>query len=798
MAAILQDLRHAFRSLLGTRGFTLVAVLTLAVGIGMTTSVFSVVEGVLLRSLPFNDADRLVDIKQAQAQYRRPGGGSTSPLSAYLRWQTAARAFDGMAAYMSRRPVLSGRGPAERVWSVAVTAGIFPLLAARPLAGRIFRSDEDRAGSAPVAVLSHAFWYSRMAADPTVVGRTLTLDTTAYTIVGVMPEGFQYPTQAEVWTNLGALLTGPAGAARARQWGFWVLGRLRTGVTAAAAQEQLDVVARSAWATDSSAKPWLPVVTPLRDYYTGGVRLPLWLMLGAACLVLLIACANVASLLFSRAVARQRQVAMRVALGAGRARLMQASFAEALIVALGGGVLGLMAAAWCVPLLVKLAGAELPSITRVALDGRVLAACLAVSGLAGVAAGALPAWYAARRQPADVLRAGADPVAGGGRAGLSSAVIAIQLALTMVLLAGAGLLMRSFLRLSHLDPGFAPGRVVVAQLQLPGLRYSGPERVGAYVDGVLRQVSSIPGVGSAAVANGVPLSGGGIITFGVRRPGRAAGQEQATWLMAVTPDYFRTLTIPLQRGRALATSDPDAIVIDDAAARAYFAGEDPVGQRLTFYGGRTRTVVGVVGNTRQESLHEAAPPHIYEALSSEPSWYLWVLVAVGGDPTRSVDAVRRALRGVDPEVPVDRVDPMTASVAESLARQRFYALLLGIFSGAALLLAAAGVYGLFSYAVSRRTREFGIRIALGADRERVARLVLGRASALAAAGILVGLAGALAAARTLRSLLFEVGTADPLALVGAGLLLGATSLAASWIPARRATKVDPLVALRSE
>ena len=794
----MQDLRYAVRSLLKSPAFTLVVVLTLALGIGATTTIFSVVEGVLLRTLPFPDADRLVDIKQVQEGYRGPGViGGTSPLSAYLRWRTVDRAFDATATYSGGSAIVRGRGPAERLMSWSVSAGFFPLLGARPLLGRGFRAGEDRPGSAPVAVLSHGFWVDRMGGDPRVLGRTVTLDTTAYAIVGVMPAGFRYPADAQVWTNLGALLSGPEGTARARRFGFWAVASLKPGVSPAQAQRQLDVISRRAWTTDPDARPWLPVVRPLRDFLTGRVRSPLLIMLGAVILVLLIACANVASLVLSRALARQHQVAMRAALGAGRGRLIQASLAEALVVACGGGALGLLVAVWLVPLLVKLAGAELPRVADISLDGRVLAACLGASLLAGLLTGVLPAWHAARLPPADVLKSRGHDRAVTSRGRLGGALIVGQLALTTILLAGAALLIRSFVRLTQLDPGFNPGHLLVAEVQLPATRYPRGDQRIEYVRLALERLGALPGVTATAAASGIPQSPGALNVV-TRSDAEGRRSNVLVFVAAVSPDYFRVLGIPLLRGRTLEAVDPDAVVIDAATGQEYFPGENPIGKRFTYYGTVTRTVVGVVGDVRQEMLPIPVSLHVYEPYAGSPSSYLKVLMVTRGDPARSVAAARQRLQEVDLDVPVDRVEPMTTIMAESLARQRLYSLLLGSFGVLALVLSAVGVYGLVSYGVSHRTREFGVRIALGAGPGSVLRLVVGRALRLAGLGTLLGLGGALAATRSLRGLLVEVAPSDPAALAGAALLLFGVTVAASYLPARRATKVDPMVALRSE
>ena len=799
MGGLLQDFRYAVRGLVRSPGFTIVALLTLALGIGATTTIFSVVEGVLLRSLPFPSSDRLVDIKEVQEQYRKPGriGGGTTDLSSYQRWSTADRAFDATAVYSATSRILRVRGPATRVVAWSVSAGFFPLLGARPALGRSFAAAEDQPGSAPVVVLSHVFWADRMGADSGVLRKTLTLDTTAYTIVGIMPAGFQYPADGDVWANLGALLSGPQGQARARHPGFWILARLRSGVDAAAAQAQLDVISRRAWTTDPGAKSWLPVVTPLRDYLTGQVRAPLLIMLGAVALVLLIACANVASLVLGRALAHQRQVAMRTALGAGRRRLVQGALVEGAVLAAGGGGLGLLATAWCTPLLVRLAGPDLPRASDISLDGRVLVTCLGASALAAILTAVLPAWHAARLPPGEVLKSGGPERTVTGRGRLGGALLVGQLALTTVLLAGAALLARSFAGLTRVDPGFDPRHLLAADVDLPGVQYQRAAQRVEYVRRAEEALGAVPGVVTTAAGTGIPLAPGALSVTDHRGPD-GTSRPVLMFIAAVTPDYFRALGIPLLRGRALEADDPNAVVIDAAVADEYFPGEDPIGKPITIYGNVTRTVVGVVGNVRQEMLPIPAPMHAYEPYGSEPVSHIHFLVVTRGAPALAAGAVRRALQAVDPDVPVDRVRPMTALMSASLAKQRLYAVLLGSFAVIALALSAVGVYGLASYGVSDRTREFGIRIALGADPHSLLRLVLGRAIVLGGLGLVIGLAAALAATKILRGLLYGVGPGDPASLAGAAALLLGATVAASFLPARRATRVDPMVALRAE
>jgi predicted permease len=749
----------------------------------------------MLRSLPFPLADRLVDIKQIQQEYRRPGsGGSTSPLGSYRVWQNAG-AFDGMAAYGADDAVLTGLGDAERLTTWNVSAGFFPLLGPRPLLGRAFTADEDRPGSPPVAVLSFAFWSSRFGGDPQVVGRVVTLDTTSYTVVGVMPNEFRYPADVAIWRNLGAHLSGPAGARRAHEWGFWVVGRMKPQVTLSQARAVLDQVSRQAWSSEPDVAGMLPIATSLRGWLVRQVRVPLWIMLGAVALVLLVACANVSSLLLTRATGREHQMAVRVALGARPRRLAQLLLTESVLLALAGGALGVLLALWSVPALVALAGAELPKIRDMTVNPMVLVAALGASLLAGILTGLVPALRAVRSAPGPLLKSAGAGTAGSWRNRPADGLVVAQVTLTLVLLAGAGLLARSFQRLVRLNPGFDPTPVVIVQLRLPDWRYRTPATQLSYVGQVLEQVRGIPGVSEAAAASGIPLAGGAIGSASV--PGRESSLSGPdVWITAVTPDYFDALGIPLVRGER--PGAPHTVALDDAAARAYFPGEDPLGKEITYFGARTRVVSGIVGNIRQQSLDEPPQPHIYEPLAENPTSYLQVVARTPGDPAAAVASVRQAVQAVDANVPLDRVVPFAALMGESIARQRLYAWLLGSFATAALLLAGTGMYGIASYAVTRRTREIGIRMALGAERRAVIGLVVGRGLVLTAIGVALGMVGAIASTRVLRSVLFEVTPTDVRVLGAVVAVLTAVTVLATYIPARRAAKVDPVVALRYE
>src|SRR6266516_1689367 len=793
------DLRYALRTLARSPGFTLAAVVTLALGIGANTAVFSVVEGVLLRSLPFPGAERLLLILS------RSG---TSPLRAYETWRTATGAFDDMAAARGEQPVLVAPEGAERVTAWTVTANFFTLLGGRPILGRAFLPEEDRPGSPPVAVLSYAFWQSRFGGDRQVLARTITLDTVAYTIVGVMspdfrtPAGFRHPDDTQLWRALGSFLSGPGGTQWAGEGSFWVFGRRRPGINSAGALAALNLVSRRLQDANPGDRRFVPIVEPLHGFLVARVRTPLLLMLGAVSLVLLVACANVASLLLSRGVARAPELAVRVALGASRARLLREALTESVLLALAGGGCGVLIALWTVPVLVRLAGGELPHLGDITVNIRVLAAALGASVLAGFAAGLIPGLRASRQAPADALKAGSRGTAGGGgqawRQRSNDALIVAQLALTMVLLSGAGLLTRSFVRLVRLDPGFDATHLVVAELRLPAERYPTGAARAAFIRDALQAVRSLPSVASAAASEGMPFSLHALGTVGI--PGRAEQPElPVAYISAVTPGYFRTLAIPLRRGQAFDQAGASAgVIIDEAAARAYFPGEDPVGKQITFYTYRTRTIIGIVGDVRQQNLHDPPPPHIYEFLGNSPSDYLKLLVRTSGAPAQLVGALRQTIRSLDPNLPVDRAARFAAWLGDPLAAQRLYTLLLASFAVLALALAATGVYGITAYAVTRRTQEIGIRVTLGAGRAALLRLIVGHGLALTLTGIALGVAGALATTQVLRAYLFEIGARDPVVLASVGLLVVATALIASYLPARRATRVDPMVALRHE
>lgn len=794
VVTLVADLRFAWRLAARRPGFSVLVALTLAIGAGATTAIYSAVRPILFEPLPYPAPDRLVTVTE-RGRDGLPAGIGFATIKDI---EASSRSFEALAAVGLWVPTLNGRAEPERVEGAKVSSTYFAVLGVRPFLGRDFRKEEDRPNAPRVAILSYGLWRGRFGGDSTVVGGPITVDGLPFTVAGVMPPGFEnvIDPAVQIWEPLRYDVSLPYACRTCHH--LQAIGRLKAGIRVAAATSELNLISARLVAdhpTEYEAPGML--VPALKDQVIGGVRSALLVLFGAAGLVLLIACANVASLVLGRALAHQRQVAMRTALGAGRRRLVQGALVEGAVLAAGGGGLGLLATAWCTPLLVRLAGPDLPRASDISLDGRVLVTCLGASALAAILTAVLPAWHAARLPPGEVLKSGGPERTVTGRGRLGGALLVGQLALTTVLLAGAALLARSFAGLTRVDPGFDPRHLLAADVDLPGVQYQRAAQRVEYVRRAEEALGAVPGVVTTAAGTGIPLAPGALSVTDHRGPD-GTSRPVLMFIAAVTPDYFRALGIPLLRGRALEADDPNAVVIDAAVADEYFPGEDPIGKPITIYGNVTRTVVGVVGNVRQEMLPIPAPMHAYEPYGSEPVSHIHFLVVTRGAPALAAGAVRRALQAVDPDVPVDRVRPMTALMSASLAKQRLYAVLLGSFAVIALALSAVGVYGLASYGVSDRTREFGIRIALGADPHSLLRLVLGRAIVLGGLGLVIGLAAALAATKILRGLLYGVGPGDPASLAGAAALLLGATVAASFLPARRATRVDPMVALRAE
>jgi predicted permease len=809
MSDLLLDLRHAFRALRRQPGFATTAILTLALGIGATTAVFSVVYGVLLRPLPFPESDRLVRVFSD-----REGEQWTVSPPDFTDWKAQATSFENLAAANTQSFSLTGDGPAQQRTAAAVTAGFLPVLRVAPALGRGFSDAHEVPGQDRVVILSDALWRTQYGADRGVLGRLIRLDGNEYEVVGVMPPGFDAPGTTELWVPLAFTprdLTTQRGAHY-----LDVYGRLRPGVTLEQAGREIAHIAARLEAAYPNANPgWRTQVTSLRDDLVGGARRPLFALLGAVGLVLLMTCVNVASLLLSRAVARDQEIAIRVALGVERLRLVRAVLVESLVLALAGGLLGVVLAGWGVDALISLAPPNVPRLDQVRLDPMILAFALAVSGLTGILFGAAPSLQLVRRrEQAGALTSGER----GGTAGQAAqrwrrGLVTAQVALAVTLVAGAGLLIKSFGRLMATDPGFRPDGVLTFNLSLPTVGYEDPARVSAFATAVQEQLRAIPGVTGVGMIFGTPLSGFGYSITPTALDGRRLTDEEQnrfyTQLRFVTPGYFETMGIALVRGRAFTDQDragaPTVAVVNETAARQLFGSTDVIarrvehGTRMGLGGDRVNgEIVGVVRDVKDVALSEPPRAHVYYAHAQWPVGFLQPVVRTGGDPRALAEPARRVVAAVDPNVPVFRVRTFSELRAASTARTRFLMLVLGTFAGAALTLAAVGIYGVVAYAVAQRRRELGIRMALGARAADIVRLVVRQGAVLAGAGGAIGLVGALLATRALRGLLYQTTPTDPPTLTAGTVVLVAIALIASYVPARRASRVSPVEALRHE
>jgi putative ABC transport system permease protein len=796
-----KDLRHAIRQLWRTPGFTLVAVLTLGLGIGANTAIFSVVRGVLLRPLPYPEPDRLVSL---WSNYRGQSAQMDITYAHFGLLEREGRVFEGSAAAARLGFSVFTGSAAVRMDGLRVSRGYFRVLGVRPELGRALGADEDRPGGASAVVLSHRAWQRHFGGDRAVLGRTISVDGVPSTVVGVMPAAFQSFPAADLWSTVaqvgrtvgsGQNLTFIARLARQVP-----LGQARAGFQSTAA-------ALRATFPDSVPADMAIDLVPYRQVIVDDVRAPLRILFGAIALVLLIACANVANLMLARATTRTRELGVRLALGATRARLVRQMLTESLVLAVAGGAVGVLLGAWGLSLLLALAPEGLTRASEVSLDGWVLAFTFALSLATGVIFGLVPAWRAAGSDPQVALQEGAVRATGSRRRGrLHGALVVAEVGLSLILLVGAGLLVATFGNLVRVDPGFDPARVVAAEIWLTGPRHRTTAEVAAFHRDVVQRIEALPGVVSAAVVeSGLPLQRGG--NFPIAIEGKFSGSND---YRTVTPGYFRTLGLPLREGRLLeegdgAASEPVAVVTE-SFARRHFPDRRAVGAIIGFRNERRR-IVGVVGDVR--SFIGAPPRPTYFLTSAQTpieltrlfaGWFpIHVLVrTTGGDPAALGDTVTRLIHATDAQVPVGRVRALGDVLSTSLAFHRFLMTLLAAFAGLAALLAAVGIYGVMSYSVTQRTREIGVRMALGAQPRDALALVIGRAMALTGAGALVGLAGAAVLTRLLERQLFGVTPTDPATFAGMTALLLLVALAASWLPARRATRVDPMLSLRSE
>ncbi|HEX8696734.1 MAG TPA: ABC transporter permease [Longimicrobium sp.] len=804
---LLQDLRYGARTLRRAPAFALTVVLTSALAIGANTAIFSVVDAVLLRPLPFEDPGRLARLWGGLAD----GTAERIPVSYpnFADYRSQARTLRNVAAYSPTSAVLRAPGgEPESVWGARASADLFPLLGVRPELGRAYSPEEDRPDGPPVVVLGHELWRRRFASDPGVVGRQVTLDDRSVTVVGVMPPGFRFPVEGERSEYWVPVASDPGSAERLpnrRGKYLLVIARLGPGVGLERARAEIETIGRRLEAQYPDANTgWRFRLVPLREDVVGGARPALLVLLGAVGLVLLISCANVANLLLARAAARADEIAVRRALGASRARIVRQLLTESLLLSLAGGALGLLLAGWLVRAIARAGPADVPRLADAGLNAPVLGFALALSVVTGIVFGLAPALQGSRGSPGGSLKEGGRGATDGvRRTRLRGVLVASEAALSLMLLAGAGLLAKSFARLLQTEPGYETGRVLTSRVSLSEARHPEPARQAAVFRQVLRRVEAVPGVEAVGAARFLPL--GGRDSYDVFRVvGRAPfapGAEPVVRYQVASPGYFRAMGIPLLRGRPFTDGDaegsPPVLVVNQAFARRHLPGEDPLGRRVAIGDQPPREIVGVVGDVRHRGLDEEAQPEFYVPYLQAPRPELHLVVrAAAADPARLAPAVRRAVREVAPDALVHETRTMDALLGRSVARRRFHTLLLGSFALTALVLATLGIYGVTAYTVTQRTHEIGIRVALGARRGDVLRLVVGRGMAPALAGIALGLAGALAATRVMAGLLYGVGPGDPPVFAGVSLLLAATALAACYLPARRATGVDPAVALR--
>ncbi len=807
MPKLLQDLRYAIRTLMKKPGFALIAIVTLALGIGASTAIFTVVDAALLRGLPYSAPERLYHIWESTPQKEFAQREFSYP--DYQDYQQN-QVFEGIAAYTGGGAIMSGRGEPERIFAPSATANFFSVLGVEPVIGRAFQPGEDKPGAPRVTVLTYGMWQRRFGGDAGIIGQPLTINGESYTVIGVLPASFQFALRrADLW-----LPYQPNEAQLTRRFmhGTNVIGRLRSGVHIDQAQTELNVIAKRIEQEHNQSHAGTGVrLVPLQEQFVGNVKPILLVLLAAVGFVLLIACANVASLLLTRSISRQKEVAIRAALGASRWRVVRQLLTESVLLSLAGGAAGLLIAYWGVDALVAALPESqinaLPFLKSLHIDARILGFSFGLSLLTGLVFGLAPALQSSRLELNEVLKEGGRATSGGTRQRLRSALVTAEIALAVVLLVGAGLMMKSLLRLLQTNVGFNPENVLTMTIALPPSKYGDPNRQVSFHEQLKQRVQSLPGVNGTGTVNILPLQGGNTTRFLVEGdPVPAPGQEVEANFRIVDETYFKTLGIPLLAGRMFDERDkadaPGVVVIGKTVADRVFAGRDPIGRRINYASvqGPPDLIVGVVADVKIAGLDEAIRPVLYYPFRQSPSMATNLVVRTNADPAALAGAIRNETRLLEPDVALFGVRAMEELISESPAAfmRRFPALLIGIFAGVALLLASIGIYGVVSYSVSQQTHHIGVRMALGAQPSDILKMVLKQGLGVSLAGLAIGVLAALALMRLLRSLLYEVQTNDleTFAIVVGTLFV--VALLACYIPARRATKVDPLVALRYE
>lgn len=816
MDTLAQDVRFAARMLLKRPGFTAIAVLTIAVGIAANTSIFSVVNGVLLQPLPVEEPDRLV-VPNVIA----PSGFEISlSIPNFKDWRERSTTFASMGANATRSRTLTGGDRPEMVLTRIVLGDWFETLGVAPHLGRVIRSDETWAGAEPIAVLNYGFWQRHFGGDARAIGQTLVLDDEVFTVVGVMPPEFVFPSaNTDIFVPMGFYSERMCWEQRGCSQGSWAIGRLADGATIEAAQADLDRVAAGI-SEEEGDRQAVARLESLTDAYVGDIRRQVWILMAAVAFVLLIACANVASLLLARGESRRRETALRVALGAGQGRVIRQFLTESVLLGLFGGLVGLGLAWVGIRVLVPMLPADIPSVMqgRIGMDVNVLLFTLAAAGIAGLLFGVAPAIRAADPDLNRELKEGSRGSVGRGRERLRSALVVGEVALSLVLLIGAGLMIQSLGELRNVDKGFEAENVFTARVQLPRVRYDGQEEAWAFYQELIDRVEVLPGASSASLSQIVPLQGNSWENF-IFPEGVAFEQENGRSVLfhMITPGHFETLGIPILRGRGFTEADREGtgrvIVVDERMAEEFWPGEDPIGKRVTYetedvpddFEGDPprlwRTVIGVTRNTRHYELENPSRMQLYVPLKqSGQGWTtsMYVLVRTAGDPLAMTELVRHELALMDPDVPLTDVQTMEGYVDEAMAGSRSMGRLLTVFGGVALFLSAIGIFGVMSFSVVQRLREIGIRMALGARGPDVVRMVSRQGLALSLTGIGIGLLAAFGLTRVMESILYGVSASDPLTYGGFAAFLVIVSLLAAWLPARRATRVDPVIVLRDE
>jgi predicted permease len=779
-------------------------VVALAFGTGANAAIFSVVNAVLLRPLPYPEPDRLMMVWEDAAAFGFPR--NTPAPANYFDWKKDNKTFEDMAAYEERSLALRGGGSPERIQGFAVTANLFAVLGVSPALGRPLAADDDRPGAAEAVLLSDGLWRRRFGASPAVLGTSVLLDGRPHTVVGVMPRGFAFPSaSAEAWVPIA--FTSERAASRGNHY-LEVVGRLAPGASPAQATADLETIARRLERDYPETNKRIgALAVPLHEQKVGDIRTSLLVLLGAVGLVLLVACANVANLLLARSVSRQREIAVRAALGAGRGRLVRQMLTESVLLGLLGSAAGLLLARVSLRLLVPLVPESVAAPESIGLDARVLVFTLGLALLTGFVFGMAPALHLSRTALAGAMREGSRSSEGGGRGRTRGVLMAAEVALSLVLLIGAALLIKSFDRLRRVDAGFRTDGMLTMRVELPSSDYPEAPRRRAFWDALLTRIPALPGVLSAAVITHLPLTFDGENWLFL--PGGQADGDDGTLPVAVyrvvSRDYFRTVGIPLRRGRAFEETDregtPQVAVVNRKMAETCWPGQDPLGRRIRIGRGEHAlwlAVVGVVGDTRQTDIHQPPKPEFYRPYTQAESAPHDIVVRAAGDPMTLAAAVAREVHALDPNLPVSDVRRMEDVASEAVARPRFQTLLLGVFAGAALLVALVGIYGVIAYSVAQRTREIGIRLALGASRADIVRAVMGPGFRLTLAGLGAGLLGALATSRLLAGLLFGVSAIDAPVFAMVPALVLAVSLLAAYLPARRGARLDPVRALRWE